>query len=128
MRLLLIIVSMLAAMVLALMVIVVVGEQISNPLPPIARNLPQYTHEASAAFDARIKRSFPIGSPEKNLVDELLRQKFTTPQKDDRSDRSYATFTRFTNIIVTETFSVVWRTNPEGQLTEIKGAQGLTGW
>jgi len=49
--------------------------------PPIDAHLPGVFKEASGAFDQRVKARFPIGSGERALCQEIVKQKFVISRK-----------------------------------------------
>lgn len=48
----------------------------SHDSPPIGRDLPKSFTEAGPVFDARVKKRFPVGSSEGELVAELKQENF----------------------------------------------------
>lgn len=53
--------------------------------PQIGRDLPNLFAEARPIFDQRVKRRFPTGSFESELLGELSREKFTVTSLDQKS-------------------------------------------
>ncbi len=74
--------------------------------PEIGRDLPSNIQEASRIFDARVKATYPEGSSEERLVDELLRQGFVL--KRQHADWKCAVFTR-RSLLINTNWSVCWR-------------------
>ncbi len=83
--------------------------------PELVRNLPSRISEAETEFDLRIKRQFPLGSSERELIQILTSQGFTVT-----NSNSYAVFKTF-NFACRLNWVVKWKTNDSNQLTKIEG-------
>jgi hypothetical protein len=92
-------------------------------VPPIARNLPSKIAAADIEFKERLRSRFPVGMAEADLVRDLKEQGFRPPVS--YRDTKYATFTA--NSVPCElTWSVGWRADPEGKITDIDGSYSAT--
>lgn len=93
------------------------------PIPPLARDLPKTFGEGEPVFDERVKRRFPLGSSEREMVDQLRRQGFAVDRVAYEDGWRGATIKR--GIIIQTLWSVRWRATAN-QIDEIIGVYGAT--
>jgi len=93
-------------------------------LPELAAGLPATVTEARAAFDARVRARFAIGTTEASLISELAGEGFK-PSYWEADDLHDATFRRRRFPFAT-LWSVRWRSE-SGRITEIWGVYGIRG-
>jgi hypothetical protein len=90
-----------------------------SSVPPIARDLPSNIAAAEVEFKERLKSRYLVGTTESDLVRGLQAQGFRPPVS--YRDSKYATFST-TSIPCELTWSVSWRADPEGKITDIDGS------
>lgn len=90
--------------------------------PPIGVNLPFYGEGGDLEFNSRIQTRFPVGSLERDLVNELRREGFK-PGEGDSSNEHVWTYqvARFPCEII---WNVVWASDSTEHLTLTKGMYG----
>jgi hypothetical protein len=94
-----------------------------SSVPPIARGLPSNIAAADIEFKKRLKSQFSVEMAEFDLVRDLQAQGFRPPVS--YRDSKYATFST-TSIPCELTWSVSWRADPEGKITDIDGSYSAT--
>jgi hypothetical protein len=92
-------------------------------VPTIARDLPSNIAAADIEFKERLRSRFLVGMAENDLVRDLQAQGFQAPVS--YRDSKYATFST-TSIPCELTWSVIWRADPEGKITDIDGSYSAT--
>ena len=93
-------------------------ESSDRPLPELARNLPQGWAEADLAFKERVRNRFPVGTPQKDVVDALESQGFTIAP-----DGKRASFEQ-PNIVCRLTWRIFWATDEVQNIRRIDGVYG----
>jgi hypothetical protein len=94
-----------------------------SSIPPIARDLPSNIAAADIEFKERLRSRFSIGMAESDLVRDLQAQGFRSPVS--YRDTKYVTFSTI-SIPCELTWSVGWRADPEGKITDIDGSYSAT--
>jgi hypothetical protein len=87
---------------------------LSGP-PPIARNMYPIAGAVSPSWSRRLRERFPIGSPERELVRRLQREKF---QVDGRNRRAGFGWARYPCVY---TLTVIWRADELGRVRAVEG-------
>lgn len=90
--------------------------------PEISKDLPSNYAEGQRVFDARVRKRFPLGSPETELVAELRRQGFSIVAG---TDGQFATFSNRSFPIET-VWHVGWKSD-QGRITDVWGVHGGIG-
>jgi hypothetical protein len=91
-------------------------------VPEIGRDLPSSYEEGERIFDARLKRRFPIGSAEGDLVAEAERQGFSVVRSDHGS---FATFSNKA-FPVQSVWNIGWKAK-DGRIEDVWGIYGGRG-
>lgn len=86
-------------------------------VPSIAENLPSNVELARRTFKDRVSDSYPIGSPEAELIEELQKQKFKLNIIDKTKDSINSAMYSYA--------SIEWITDKESNLVEIHGDRRL---
>jgi hypothetical protein len=89
----------------------------AEPLPEIVRDLPAADGEAAKVFDGRLKGSFPPGTSEERLVEDLRSDGFDVPAQGEESRSAALIHERPTN---RRFFLVDWQAE-RGVVTSIGG-------
>jgi hypothetical protein len=81
--------------------------------------------EVRSEFTRRLSQKFPIGSSDTILKAELEREGWGPIYKDNFSNRKppsqYVWFQRHTSLLFVEVATVVWKSDDDGNLIEIRG-------
>ena len=90
-------------------------------LPPIVRDLSGNTWaEESAAFDSRVRQTFPAGTAEQRVMDELQKQDFSVGTSSAILEKS----TSVCNLQWTITWSANTKTREINQIHGVYGERG----
>ena len=94
-------------------------------LPKIVAELPSNVEEANARFDERVTVRFPLGTPEAELISEIVGQgfKLLDPFEDELGGINHAVLYRRRFPIVRK-WLLCWRSS-EGRITQISGVFGI---
>jgi hypothetical protein len=103
------------------------GQTDYSYVPPVelTRGLPNETRKISPAFDQRIQAKFPIGSSERTMVDELIKQGFAR-QAHIAPDSENGMLRIEYGMPCRSDYRVYWRSNAQGRLTSISGEADVT--
>ena len=100
----------------------------ASPLPsPLTAKLHGEWKAISAEFDSRVRASFPIGSPEGQMMAELERQGFSPESVAWAGESEHATKRPENDWVCHKSAYVLWRTDTEGRLTSVRGLYLLQG-
>ncbi len=91
--------------------------------PPLVRGLPDKFDEASDAFQARIAKVFPPGSPESDMIQRLRIEGFTQPVFEESGMRRAVLQLSMPSCMMT--WRVRWQAR-DGYLVSAVGDQGAT--
>lgn len=98
---------------------------LTNPfvhIPSLGKDLPPNFEEARQVFKERVSNSYQAGSPEKDLIEDLLEQKFKLMVSDKiDGDLGKATY-RYSQFPCRYNLSVVWRSS-NGLITNVNGSR-----
>jgi len=90
---------------------------------PLTSGLGSGTWEVvSERFDSRVKRAFPIGSSEDQMIQELRRQGFSLTDEGEASGQENEAVRREDNWVCNIGARVYWRADAGGELIAIRGA------
>ncbi|RXH39013.1 hypothetical protein [Bradyrhizobium zhanjiangense] len=98
-----------------------------RPLPNLAAGISSLSTDAEARseFTGRLSQKFPVGSPDAALKAELDREGWGPIYMDKINDRKppdqYVRFKRHVSLLFVEVATVVWRSDDNGNLIEIRG-------
>ena len=90
--------------------------------PALGRNLPSSYEEGNRLFDERVRKAFPIGMDEADLIRKLRKQGFPKP-KDPSIDGCKISTVR-SGLICIHLWSVRWRADA-GRIEDIWGVYGV---
>jgi hypothetical protein len=97
---------------LAALIVLCLGGCVDSP-PRIGQGLPGNIEEARIAFDRRVKEQFPVGSSEKDLREELRRQRFVFVPSRDSSAGGYSAIYDAGQLVCRVTWVVSWSAEAE---------------
>lgn len=101
--------------------------QITQPLPPLARDLPSSYEKGDKVFQNRIRSAFPSGTDEQTAITRLKQEGFSIDPDDyDRYPHGHTAVYR-TNGIPCETDWVIrWQTDSGHTMTNITSKYGAS--
>ena len=88
--------------------------------PPIVMGMTHERKKVSAEFDERIKKKYPIGTPEAKVIGSLKRQIFKVEKKENGGKARFDVI----QIICKIGYYVHWETDDDQNIKEIKGVVG----
>lgn len=97
-----------------------------KPAAPLVAGLPSDFDDASQVFDGRLRREFPVGSPEQRLTSTLREQGFE-PAWMERDAPGNLAERRWEAFPCNMSASVRWTASREGLITSIRGRYGEAG-
>ena len=98
-----------------------------RPLPNLAAGISSLSSDAEARseFTSRLSQKFPVGSPDAILKAELDREGWGPIYIDNINNRKppaqYVSFKRHISLLFVEVAAVVWKSDDNGTLIEIRG-------
>lgn len=89
-----------------------------HEVPPLAKDLPRNFEEADSIFKERIQSRFPVGTPERDVVETLVSQGFSIAPK-----RNMASFEE-PSTVCRLVWRVFWKADADHNLVEINAVYG----
>ncbi len=101
--------------------------QYEHPPVPLTRGLNGEWTTISKVFDERVRRSFPVGTPEKTLAKSLVAQGFRQADWGGQTGVEHEAVRREDSLVCNVAARVYWRSDGAGRLQEVHGTYGEVG-
>jgi hypothetical protein len=110
-----------AALVLAGLLVVALGEAQARPASPLTAGLRGPWTDTTKEFDVRVRRQFPVGTSEDVLSQALTRQGFRQEDWGGVTGTEHEAVRREDNIACNIAARIFWRADKDRRIQSIRG-------